>query len=260
MNISALVGILLATAVALVTAATSTSNWKVFLDYHAFTIVIGGTFAASLISFSGKKLWMLFKIFFKRVLGKNEDTQIAVKEIVELAKGYRDNDRYLMDNVSKIKTHFLREAVQMICDGGIEAADMDMILKKRAASIYHRHEEDAEIFKSLSKFPPAFGLLGAVIGMIAMMQSLGGADSFSKVGPALAVALVATLYGIAIANFVFLPLGENLAKVNRTDATVRNMIIDGVKLLRQKKHPLLVEEVILSHLLPSERGPLKKAG
>ena len=258
MNYSAIIGIILALLVAGLTAATSTNNWKVFMDPHAFMIVIGGTFAASLISFSGKKLWLLFKIFFKRVLGNGEEQAIAVKEIVDLAKGYRDNERYLQDNVSKIKTHFLREAVQMICDGGIDAADMDMILKKRAASIYHRHEEDAEIFKSLSKFPPAFGLLGAVIGMIAMMQSLGGADSFSKVGPALAVALVATLYGIAIANFVFLPLGENLAKVNRSDAVVRNMIIDGVKLLRQKKHPLLVEEVILSHLLPSERTPHKQ--
>lgn len=258
MNISALVGIILALVVGAVTVMTSTSNWKVFLDYHAFMIVIGGTFAASLVSFSGKKLWLLFKIFFKRVLGKGEETQICVRELVELAKGYRDNDRYLMDNVAKIKTHFLREAIQMICDGGIEAADMDAILKKRALSIYHRHEEDAEIFKSLAKFPPAFGLLGAVIGMIAMMQSLGGADSFTKVGPSLAVALVATLYGIAIANFVFLPLGENLAKVNRHDAITRNMVMDGVKLIRQKKHPLLVEEVILSHLLPGERQPYKQ--
>lgn len=259
MNYSALIGIILAMMVAITTAATSTSNWKVFLDYHAFMIVIGGTFAASLVSFSGAKLWMLTKVFFRRVLGKGQETEIAVKEIVDLAKGYRDNDKYLVENVSKIKTHFLQEAIRMICDGGLDGPEMDMVLKKRATSIFHRHEEDAEIFKSLAKFPPAFGLLGAVIGMIAMMQSLGDADSFSKVGPSLAVALVATLYGIAIANFVFLPLGENLAKVNRGDAVVRAMVIDGVKLIRVKKHPLLVEEMVLSHLLPSERKAKKPA-
>lgn len=257
MNFSAFVGIILAIVVAIGTAMTSTSNWKVFLDLHAVMIVIGGTLAASLVSFSAKKLWLLMKIFFKRVLGKNEELQIALKEIIDLAKGYRENGQYLQDNVGKLKTYFLKEAVQMIIDGGLEPQEMDMVLKKRAAAIFHRHEEDAEIFKSLAKFPPAFGLMGAVIGMIAMMQSLGDAESFSKVGPALAVALVATLYGIALANFAFLPLGENLAKVNRADAVIRAMVLDGIKLIRAKKHPLLVEEVVLSHLMPSER-PAKK--
>jgi chemotaxis protein MotA len=253
MNFSAITGIILAFVVALITAVTSTDSYTVFLDYHAFTIVIGGTFAASLLSFSGKKLWLLTKIFIKRVLFKNEEVNQAVNEIVDLATGFRNDENYLQSKVSEIKTHFLREAIQMLCDGGIEPKDMDAILRKRANSIYHHHEEDAEIFKSLAKFPPAFGLLGAVIGMVAMMQSLGGADSMSKVGPALAVALVATLYGIAIANFIFLPIGENLAKVNRVDSVIREMVIDGVKLIRAKKHPLVVNEMICSHLLPSDR-------
>jgi len=80
----------------------------------------------------------------------------------------------------------------------------------------------------------------------------------AKVGPALAVALVATLYGIALANFVFLPLGENLSKINRGDHIIRQMVIDGVKLILQKKHPLMVEESIRSYLLPSERALFKK--
>lgn len=259
MNYSAIVGIFLAITVSIVTAMTSTSNWKIFVDYHAFMIVIGGTFAASLVSFSGKRLFMLVKVFFKKVIGKHTEVQACMSEILQCAKGYRDDDQYLKNNIDKITTPFLKEALKMLIDGGIEHHEMDTILRKRAASIFHRHEEDAEIFKSLSKFPPAFGLLGAVIGMIAMMQNLGGADSFSKVGPSLAVALVATLYGIAIANFVFLPLGENLTKVNREDATLREMVIDAIKMIRVKKHPLVVEEMILSHLLPSERPSKNKA-
>lgn len=125
----------------------------------------------------------------------------------------------------------------------------------------HRHEEDADIFKALAKFPPAFGLLGAVIGMISLMQNLGGADAMQKVGPSMAIALVATMYGIAVANFIFLPIGENLAKANRMDSIIRHMVIDGFKLIRQKKHPLVVEESIKSYLLPSERtgAPAQKA-
>lgn len=253
MNFSAIIGIALAVGVALVTALTSTDSWKVFLDYHAATIVLGGTLAAALIGFSAKKILQLLKVFIKRVLFKNEDIQVAVKEIIDLATGYRDNENYLRENVENLQTFFLKEAIQMQVDGGIDPREMDVILRKRANSIYHHHEDDAEIFKTLSKFPPAFGLLGAVIGMIAMMQSLGGAEALSKVGPALAVALVATLYGIALANFVFLPIGENLSKLNKTDSCIREMVIDGVKLIRVKKHPLVVEEMIRSHLLPSDR-------
>lgn len=259
MNLSALTGLILAFAVLIGTMITSTKNAKVFLDAHAFMIVIGGTLAASLLSFSGKKLLVLTKVFFKRILGRSDEMMIAIKEIVDLAKGYRENDNYLRDKMPSLKTHFLKEACEMMVDGGIDPDDLDKILKKRASAMHARHEEDAEIFKALSKFPPAFGLLGAVIGMISLMQNLGGADAFQKVGPALAIALVATMYGIAVANFVFLPLGENLTKLNRMDLLIRQMVIDGIKLIRQKKHPLVVEETIKSYLLPGERQSGKKA-
>lgn len=259
MNFSALTGLILAFAVLVGTMITSTKNAKVFLDGHAFMIVIGGTLAASLLSFSGKKLLVLTKVFFKRILGRSDEIMIAIREIVDLSKGYRENDNYLRDRIPTLKTHFLKEACEMMVDGGIDPDDLDKILKKRAGAMHARHEEDAEIFKALSKFPPAFGLLGAVIGMISLMQNLGGADAFQKVGPSLAIALVATMYGIAVANFVFLPLGENLSKLNRMDFLIRQMVIDGVKLIRQKKHPLVVEETIKSYLLPGERLVGKKA-
>lgn len=258
MNFSSLFGLIMALTVTVVSAVTATKDWTVFLDMHAFIIVIGGTVAASLISFSGSKLLGLLKVFFRRVLGKNAETFLAVNEIVDVARGYRENDKYLKEVIPKIKTLFLKDALQLMSDGGISPEELDRILKKRATTLLHRHEEDAEIFKSLSKFPPAFGLLGAVTGMIAMMQNMGGADAFSKVGPSLAVALVATLYGIALANFIFLPLGENLSKLNRVDANIRQMVIDGVKLIREKKHPLVVEESMRSLLLPSERQELSK--
>lgn len=259
MNISSLLGLTMALSVLIGAMVTSTQNSKVFLDPHAFLIVIGGTFAASLLSFSGKKMWALFKVFLKRVLGKNEEVTIAIHEIVELAKGYRESENYLAEKKEQIKTPFLKEAIELICDGGIDPDEIDKILMKRSHAICHRYEEDAENFKALSKFPPAFGLLGAVIGMISLMQSLGGADAFQKVGPAMAVALVATLYGVAVANFIFLPLGENLTRLNKIDQMVRSMVLDGVKLIRAKKHPLIVEESIKSYLLPTERNSLKKA-
>jgi chemotaxis protein MotA len=109
-------------------------------------------------------------------------------------------------------------------------------------------------------FPPAFGLLGTTLGMIALLQNIGSPDSFKLIGPAMAIGLVATLYGIAVANLVFIPMGENLSKLNKEDQVSRKIVLTGVKLLRAKEHPVIVEEFLKSYLLPSERlSSVKKA-
>lgn len=254
MNLSSILGLVLAVVVFATAAMTSTSNSKIFLDAHAMLIVVGGTIAASLLSFSFTRMRSLFKIFIKKVLGGEKEFGLVVSEIVDLSRGYRENEGYLKQKGPTLQHPFLKEAVMLLAEGGIEAHDLDEILLKRTRNAYHRFEEDAENFKALSKFPPAFGLLGAVIGMISLMQNLGGPDSFTKVGPSMAIALVATLYGIAIANFFFLPMGENLSRLNKKELLVRQMICDGIKLIRAKKHPYMVEEACKSYLLPNERA------
>ncbi len=254
MNGSSIVGLVLAIVVFLIVALTSVKDPIVFLDWHAAVIVLGGTLAATLLSFSFKNIINLSKIFLYKILqGTQQQYAELIREIVDLSKGYRESEGYLGQKKDEIKNHFLREAVELIIEGGLSSHEIDTILAKRAKTHHKRYEEDAHMFTTLAKFPPAFGLLGAVVGMVSLMQNLGGADAIKGVGPAMAVALVATLYGIAIANFIFIPLGENLSKFNRQDKTMRTMVIDGIKMIRAKKHPLLVEENIKSYLLPSER-------
>lgn len=259
MNTSALFGLVLAVVVFLTVALTSAQNPLVFLDWHAGLIVIGGTTAAALLSFSAKNMLDLFRVFLVHVIkGTQKKYSDVISEVVSLSKGYRDNDNHLKENVSKIKTPFLKEAIELINDGGLSESEIDIILQKRAKTHFVRYEQDAHMFTTMAKFPPAFGLLGAVVGIVALMQGLGGADAIKTVGPSMAVALVATLYGIAVANFIFIPIGENLSKFNRQDKIIRQMVIDGVKMIRAKKHPLLVEENIKSYLLPSERANMQK--
>lgn len=261
MNKSSLSGLILALSVFLTIALTSSKNPAVFLDWHAGLIVIGGTAAAAMLSFSVKNIILLFKVFLSRVL-KSSEKQYSdvIAEMVDLATNYRNDDNYLAASVDKIKSPFLKEAVALTVEGGLSEKEIDMILMKRAATHHKRYEEDANMFTTLAKFPPAFGLLGAVVGMVSLMQGLGSAEAIKTVGPSMAVALVATLYGIAVANFIFIPVGENLSKFNRQDKITRQMIIDGMRMIRAKKHPLLVEENIKSYLLPSERGSFERKG
>ncbi len=261
MNISSAVGIVIAVVVLALGVLTSARDNKIFLDTHAILLVIGGTLAATLVSFSGKNIIQMVRLFFSRILGNQLDKfESVIVEVVDLAKGYRENPNYLQEKSKTIKSPFLKEAIQLMVEGGIDPKEIDQILQKRAYTHYQRYEQDAEMFKIMAKFPPAFGLLGAVLGMIALMQNLGSADAIKTVGPSMAVALVATFYGIAIANFIFIPLGENLAKYNKQDLVVRQMVIDGIKMIRAKKHPLIVQENLKSYLLPEERSKLKKVG
>lgn len=256
---SSLTGLLLAVSVFLVVALSSVKDSVIFLDWHAAVIVLGGTLAAALLSFNIKNIVKLLKLFVSRVLkGAENDYSSVIEEIVSIAASYRTNDNYLTENVEGIKNHFLREGVQLMLDGVFTVKEVNLILTKRANTHYVRYEEEAHMFTTLAKFPPAFGLLGAVVGIIALMQGLGGADAINSVGPAMATALVATLYGIAVANFIFIPVGENLSKFNKQDRIIRKMTIDGLEMIRQKKHPLIVEENLKSYLLPSERDLLKK--
>lgn len=253
MSFSTITGLILSLLVFIGALVTATENYTVFLDPHAFLIVIGGTIGASLVSFSFSRMKILTRVFFKKVLARERDFDVVSKELIDLATGYRNDDNYLKTKLATLSHPFTKEAVSLMMEGGIEPQDMDALLAKRVANTFKRFEEDAENFKALAKFPPAFGLMGAVIGMVSLMQNLGGADAFSKVGPALAIALVATLYGIAVANFVFLPLAENLMRQNRRERFLRLMICDALRLIRQKKHPYLVEETCMSYVAPGDR-------
>ncbi len=93
--------------------------------------------------------------------------------------------------------------------------------------------------------------------MISLLQQLGGKDSQKLLGPAMAVGLVATFYGIVLANMVFIPVAENLTMINKQDETIREIVIDGLRLIRKKEHPKVIEETLKSYLLPHERAELK---
>ncbi len=258
MNLSTAFGLLLGVAVIYYGTTTSTPNFQIFLNFHAFVIVCGGTLAATLVSFPVPLLIKVVKVFLNRIAGKSIAPHIkVVEEIIRLAKGQYNDSNFLVTAIPTIKTPFLREAVQLQTDGGMSDGKIDVIIRKRAEVHLVRYEADSHVFKTMARFPPAFGLLGATLGMIALMSNLGSPESFSTMGPAMAIALVATMYGIAIANFIFIPLGENLGKHSKEDHLMRNIVIDAIKLLREKEHPLVVEEYLQSYLLTSERMLLK---
>ena len=143
--------------------------------------------------------------------------------------------------------------------GGLSESELEDVLEKRVQNQNEDYKRDAATYKTLGKFPPAFGLVGTSLGMIGLLQGLGKADAFQSLGPAMSVALVATFYGLILANVIIIPVGENLTRASQLDLVARRVVVDGVRLLKEGKHPLLVEEYLKSYLKPAERNLLKGA-
>jgi chemotaxis protein MotA len=259
MNISSIVGVIAALAVLTVAVLTSSKSAHVFLDPHGILVVIGGTAAAGLMCFPFRFYIRIAKVFINKFLGSYATRyETVINEIVDLARGTRENPDYLKQKVKTIKTPFLQDAIQLLVQGGIPIDALDEILVKRAATHSKRYDYDVSVFKTIAKFPPAFGLMGTTLGMISLLQQLGGKDAQKLLGPAMAIGLVATFYGIVLANLVLIPISENLAMINREDETLRTIVIDGFRLIARKEHPKIVEEHLKSYLLPHERDKIQK--
>lgn len=257
MNFSSFIG-LVASAVVFVSALMmSAHNYKVFLDTHAILIVVGGTMAVSCICFPLGKVIGMVRIFMKRILGGGKRDYLAlIDEVVGLSAANRRGAQAFEGQASRIKDPFLKDAAQVLywLDAEVTPEELRDLLETRAETHYERYMTEAEIFRVMSKFPPSFGLMGTTLGMIALLQSLGRSDAKNLIGPSMAIALVATLYGIVMANFVFIPIAENLQQQTKEDLIARRIVVEGIMMIAGDKPTQFVEEKVKSFLLPSERG------
>ena len=260
MNVTTLFAFLSALAIFSGTVFLSFSNSYAVYDYKAALIVFGGTIATTFVCFPAGQVLTLFKVFWRRVMGKSRrDYDQLIKEIVLVAKASYRGPKAVQAALEEVSDYFLKDAAEIAAwtQSDVPKEKLRELLETRAMTHYRIYMSEAGIFRTISKFPPAFGLMGTTIGMIALLQSLGNAtDAKDMIGPAMAVALITTLYGLALANFIFIPIAENLTKQTEEDQTSRMMVVEGVMLIRDELPTPFIEEYVRSFLLPSQR-PVK---
>lgn len=253
MNIFSIIGLILSGIILVVGLRMSSPNLNLFIDGPSLFIVIGGTFAATSVSFQLNKIGNLFKIFFKQFIGGKMINQAnVIKEIMQICESYRTGES--LENLqSKASDTFLKEGLEMIADGILEREKILEILVQRASNMNNQRSEDTRKIKTLGKFPPAFGMMGTTIGMIVLLANLGGADAMKTIGPAMGVCLITTLYGVIMANLVLIPIAENLDEIQRQFETKDMIIVEGIKHIIEKSNPILVAEELNSFLSPKDR-------
>ena len=144
---------------------------------------------------------------------------------------------------------FLKKAVSYLVDG-IEPAVMTKIFEAELESMEERHRLGAEIFTTMGNFAPAMGMLGTLIGLVQMLMQM---NDPSSIGPAMAVALVTTFYGVILSNLVFLPLAGKLRTRSAREMTIKRLIVSGVFAIQEGENPRLVEQILHSFVAPDER-------
>jgi chemotaxis protein MotA len=260
MNIYSILSFILAAIVFTLGVFMELDNAKTILDLHAILIVFGGTIAVTSISFQMDRVFTMLKVFYSRVIkGKRTNYSVIIESLMQISDAFRKNPEAIDRILKKTNDHFLTESVNALKQEYLSNEELYKLLNLRAKTIYTRYSDDAKKFKAIGKFPPAMGLMGAVTGMIGLLQNIGKPGAEDTIGPAMAVALVATLYGIALANLVILPIADNLAD-SANEAFLKNrIIIEGIKLIAERKNRIMFSDHLNSFLLPQERIIWKKA-
>jgi len=260
MNFSSLIGVLVGLSVVAAALVETGMDLKFFLNFHGVVIVCGGTFAAAAISFPLGKLFMLTKVFFLRLLGKSRvDYQQSIEQMLEINKKF-SLGLITAHEATAMATHpFLKEVVNLVSEGVLSEKEIRAVLEQRLKTIEYQYNHEASMFKSLGKYPPAFGLLATTLGMIALLTKIGQPGAEKMIGPAMAIGLVGTLYGIGLANLFFIPVGDALLDKTEEEMALRRMMVEGGVLLKQRVNPLFMRENLNSFLLPKDRIQRKSA-
>jgi chemotaxis protein MotA len=233
-----------------------TPNFIIFWSPASLAIVFGGSLAASFISFPLREVLRVFKVI--AVVFKKEKAQMRghVDNIVELASSARKGITELEKVIDQVDHPFLKDGIQMVIDGYGES-EIREILGTRIVNRELREKAEANVLKTMGKYSPAFGMIGTLIGLVVMLYGMseiaaGGEDPMEKLGVGMGTALITTFYGIILANLIFNPMGVKIEARIEKETTIQAMLIEGVILLHDRKHPLIVREKLNSFLPPRE--------
>jgi chemotaxis protein MotA len=240
---------LFAGSVVLVTMILMGGDLGMFFSDHAIIVIFGGSFSATLIRFPlttilhGLPMGAKFAFTMRRWTSRQ-----LVDEIARLAEVARKQGPIGLEKET-IEDPFLAQGMRFVADGYDATFIRDNLERDRDNFLTHL-DEGGKIYRAIGDCAPAFGMVGTLVGMVQMFANM---TDPSKLGPYMATALLATLYGAVLANLICLPLADKLHGKMLDEDTNRTLIIDGVLMIRDAKSPTLVREMLLAYLPEKHR-------
>ena len=248
MDIATLIG-LVAGATVVSTLILMGGSFGMFYDIHAVIVIFGGSFAATMIRFPlsamihGVPLGAKFAFTLSSLSAHD-----LVDELARIAEIARKQGPVCLEKVETDEP-FLAKGIRYVADG----YDLDFIrdnLERDRDNFLMHLNEGSKIYRAVGDCAPAFGMIGTLLGMVQMFSNMSDP---SKLGPFMATALLATLYGAVVANLICLPIADKLHGKLIDEETNRTLIIDGILMIRDSKSPTLVREMLLAYLPEKHR-------
>jgi chemotaxis protein MotA len=226
------------------------------VNITGFLIVVGGTFGTTFTSFPMKDVLGLPKLIGLAFKQNELDIVSLIPQLVSLAdKARREGLLALEADVAAATDEFFKKGVQMVADG-IDLNTVKDMLETELSFIAARHAAAYGILESMGGYSPTMGIIGTVMGLIGVLGNMG--SDVTKLGASIAVAFVATLYGVGFANLIWLPLGTKLKRKSEEEILMREVIMAGVLAIQSGDNPQIVEEKLKGYLPPALRRELSK--
>jgi chemotaxis protein MotA len=227
-----------------------------YLQPSAFFIVFGGTLGATMISYPLSVVANIFAITKQAFIQREMKAADVIQTLVGFAtKARREGLLGLEDEIANVNDNFLKKGIQLVVDG----TDIELvrsILETDLSFLETRHKLGEGLFGTMGGFSPTLGIIGTVMGLVNALSQL---ESASKVAGAIAVAFIATFYGIAFANLIFLPMSFKLKAKSAQEVLVREVMIEGILSISAGDNPRIVEEKLKAFLSPKEQEAGKSA-
>jgi chemotaxis protein MotA len=253
LDLATLVG-LVGTLVVLATAIVLGGSVASFVDSASLVLVVGGTLLVTLMKFSFPQFLNAAKVAFKAFTYRVPEPETLIDASILLAHQARTSGLLALEDAD-VPDEFFRKALNLVIDGhdpevvrSILTKDLDLTLR--------RHREGQAIFKAIGDAAPAMGMIGTLIGLV---QMLGTMSDPKQIAPAMALALLTTLYGAMIANVIAIPIADKLAMRSTDERLAKSLMIDAVMSIQDGQHPRVMQDLLKNYLPKSRRADEQRA-
>lgn len=227
-----------------------------FIDVPSLMITVGGSIAALFINFPMNVCFTSLSVIKKCFLTSVPESKAVIAQFKELAVIVRKDGMLALEaELEKIDDEFMKRGLEIVISGA-EENQIRNVLETELAAIEARHMIGKKIVESTGAAAPAFGMIGTLVGLVQMLQSL---DDPSKIGGGMATALLTTLYGAIIANVACIPLSGKLETRSQEEVASRELMISGICALAQGLAPRAVEDNLVAYLSPKSRKSIQEA-
>ena len=248
MDIASLVGFLLGIGI-IVAAIVTGGDVMLFVNVPSLLIVIGGTFGVTLMRVPLSDFLRSFGILLKAFLNKKEDPTALIEDSVRLADVARKNGLLALEG-EEIANPFMKKGITLCVDGH-EPEFVNKMLQQEIRQMVSRNEIGQDMWKGVGDLAPAMGMIGTLVGLVQMLANMSDPAS---IGPAMAVALLTTLYGAMVANCFALPMVDKLAYVLNYEKANKELILDTISGIQEGVNPKVLESLLNSYISEKKRA------